>query len=73
MKEKYVNATGEAAFRLWMFSLGLAELKKNFNAQKRDALLEKVCAYANCRYVENNASDQEKEDLRQIVRDLKAL
>ena len=73
MKEKYLNATGETAFRLWMFSLGLAELKTNFNAAKRNALLEKVYAFANGRWVENNATAEEKKDLQQIAKELEAL
>ena len=73
MNKKYANATGETAFRLWMFSLGLEELKKNFNENKRAALLEKASAYERSRYVENNATAEEKHDLKQIVEDLKAL
>ncbi len=73
MKNKYANAKGETAFRLWMFSLGLAELKQNFNAIKRAALLEKVRAYAHSRYVENNALSDELKDLQQIERELESL
>ena len=73
MKEKYRELKGETAFRLWMFSLGLAELKTNFNANKRDALLEKVCAYMDSRWVENNATAEEKADLQKVVTELQAL
>lgn len=73
MKKKYANATGETAFRLWMFSLGLAELKTNFSTVARAALLEQVTAYARSRYVENNASAEEKADLQQIIHELKSL
>lgn len=71
MKEKYFKASGETAFRLWIFSMALEELKKQpKNIEKTTALLEKVQKFANGNWVKFNASDEQKDDLNTILNEL---
>ena len=71
MKEKFFNQTGEAAFRIWMFSLAVEYLKKHpGNAEKVANLSEKVKTFASGNWVKFNATAEEKDNLQQILADL---
>ena len=74
MKQKFFNQTGETAFRLWIFSLALEDLKKQpKNAEKLSNLLNKVSTFARGNWVKFNASEEEKEALKSIVAELEQL
>ena len=73
MKQKYFSATGETAFRLWMFSQAAEELKKQPNKEKLANLLSKVKTFAIGNWVKFNATAEEKADLDRLVEELTML
>ena len=74
MKKKYFAAQGETAFRLWIFSMALEELKKSpKNSEKTSTLLAKVKAFTEGNWVKYNASDEQKTDLNAILGELALL
>ena len=74
MNKKYYGRTGETAFRLWVFSTMLEELKNNTrNPEKVANLLGKVTAFANGNWIRYNGTDEEKDDVAIILQELEAL
>lgn len=74
MKQKYYSLTGETAFRLWVFSTMLEELKNNpRNSEKVANLLGKVTAFANSNWIKFNGTNEQKADLAILLQELEAL
>lgn len=74
MKQKYYSLSGEAAFRLWVFSTMLEELKNSpKNPEKVANLLGKVTTFANGNWIKFNGTNEEKADLATILQELEAL
>ena len=74
MKQKFFRKEGETAFRLWIFSMALAELKKQpQNAEKLNRVLEKVEEFTRSNWVKFNATDEEKKSLQTILTELQHL
>ncbi len=73
MYKKHESIQGEVAFRLWMFGLALAELKKAPNSSKVQNLLTKVNSFIESEIVKKQATVEQKDDLRTIVSELENL
>ena len=73
MYKKYESIQGEVAFRLWMFGLALAELKKAPNMSKAQNLLIKVNTFIESGIVEKQATTEQKDDLRTIASELETI
>lgn len=74
MKQKFFRKEGETAFRLRIFSMALAELKKQpQNAEKLNRVLKKVEEFTRSNWVKFNATDEEKKSLQTILTELQHL
>ena len=73
MHKKYYAIQGEVAFRLWMFGLALAELKKAPNMSKAQNLLIKVTSFIESGIVEKQATAEQLDDLKIIASELDIL
>lgn len=73
MNKKYLNVSGEIAFRIWMFANAIDSLKKGYNREKKELVLEKAKAFLNGNFVKFNATEQERADLCRIVGELEYL
>lgn len=46
MKEKYLQKEGELAYRMWLFSLAVEDLKNNPNPEKTSLLTAKLTSFS---------------------------
>ena len=68
MKNKYFNATGEIAFRLWMFANAVEALKKTPNSEKAANLKGKMTAFS--AVVKEKGSKENYEDITALINEL---
>lgn len=68
MKEKYFNASGEIAFRLWMFANAVEALKANPNKEKAKNLKSKMENFS--AVVAAKGSSENAKDLKALIAEL---
>ena len=67
MKKKYFEKEGEIAFRLWVFSLAVAELEANPNQEKARNLYDKVATFSTSPWMEIKSTEEERRDLQKLI------
>lgn len=68
MKEKYFNATGEIAFRLWMFANAVEVLKATPNEEKAKNLKSKMEAFSNV--ITEKGTAENLNDIKALINEL---
>ena len=68
MKEKYFNATGEIAFRLWMFANAVEVLKANPNQEKAENLKSKMENFSSV--VAEKGTPENLNDIKALIAEL---
>ena len=65
MKEKYFKATGEIAFRLWMFANAVEALKATPNEEKANNLKSKMAAFSEI--IANEGTPENLSDIKELI------
>ena len=68
MNKKYFNATGEIAFRLWMFANAVEVLKATPNEEKAKNLKSKMEAFSDVIAEKGNAENLN--DIKALINEL---
>ena len=68
MKEKYFKATGEIAFRLWMFANAVEALKANPNQEKAQNLKAKMETFSSV--VAEKGTLENLDDIKALIAEL---
>ena len=68
MKQKYFNATGEIAFRLWMFSNAVEVLKATPNEEKAKKLKAKMEAFSSV--IAEEGTPENLTDIKALINEL---
>ena len=68
MNKKYFNATGEIAFRLWMFSTAVEVLKATPNEEKAQNLKSKMEAFSSV--IAEKGTSENLNDIKALINEL---
>ena len=68
MKEKYFNATGEIAFRLWMFANAVEALKATPNEEKAKNLKSKMETFS--AVIAEKGTPENLTDIKALINEL---
>lgn len=68
MNKKYFNATGEIAFRLWMFGNAVEVLEKTPNEEKSKNLKSKMEAFSEV--IAEKGTPENLKDIKELINKL---
>ena len=68
MNKKYFNATGEIAFRLWMFTNAVEALKATPNEEKAKNLKSKMEAFSSV--IAEKGTAENLNDIKELISEL---
>lgn len=68
MKKKYFNATGEIAFRLWMFANAVEALKATPNEEKARHLKSKMETFS--AVITEKGTPENQKDIKELISEL---
>lgn len=68
MNKKYFNATGEIAFRLWMFANAVEVLKATPNEEKAKTLKSKMEAFSDV--IAEKGTAENLNDIKALINEL---
>ena len=70
MKNNYFNATGEIAFRMWMFSNAVEALKANPNPEKAENLKGKMKSFS--KIISEKGTAENMSDIEALIKELQS-